>query len=164
MKRLALLLALVPLAAGAQEFDPRYPSPLEEGQGLPSDERIEGMDGLQAPEPDPLANPPPRAQASARAIVAPAAMVRWLDKVSGETGDIELRTGQSAERGRLTITLDDCRYPGEGQPTEAFAHLTVHDRLVPNPVFSGWMIAEAPALNAMDHSRYDVWVLRCLTE
>jgi hypothetical protein len=31
-------------------------------------------------------------------------------------------------------------------------------------VFSGWMIADSPALSALDHARYDVWILRCLTE
>lgn len=92
------------------------------------------------------------------------AALRWLDKVAGATGDLELSLGQTGQAGRLTILLDDCRYPVEGQPTEAFAHLTVRDSLIPEPVFSGWMIAEAPALSAMDHRRYDVWVLRCLTE
>jgi hypothetical protein len=32
------------------------------------------------------------------------------------------------------------------------------------PVFSGWMIASSPALSAMDHPRYDVWILRCDTD
>ncbi|MEO0381372.1 MAG: DUF2155 domain-containing protein, partial [Pseudomonadota bacterium] len=26
-----------------------------------------------------------------------------------------------------------------------------------------WMIASAPALSAMEHARYDVWVMRCTT-
>jgi len=34
---------------------------------------------------------------------------------------------------------------------------------VDKPVFKGWMIASSPALNALDHPRYDVWVLRCIT-
>ncbi|MEZ5716636.1 MAG: DUF2155 domain-containing protein [Paracoccaceae bacterium] len=33
-----------------------------------------------------------------------------------------------------------------------------------DPIFTGWMVASSPALNAMDHRRYDVWVLRCITE
>lgn len=97
-------------------------------------------------------------------LEARGAVVRWLDKVSGEVGDLELSRGQAGQTGRLTIRLDDCRYPAEGTPTEAFAHLTIVDSLRAAPVFSGWMIAEAPALNALDHPRYDVWVLRCLIE
>ena len=101
--------------------------------------------------------------AAQEGIEARGAVVRWLDKVSGEVGDLELSRGQAGQTGRLTVRLDDCRYPAEGVPTEAFAHLTILDSLRTDPVFSGWMIAEAPALNALDHSRYDVWVLRCLT-
>jgi len=95
-------------------------------------------------------------------VEAPGGVVRWLDKVSGDTGDITLNRGQSAVTGRLTIRLDDCRYPSEETPSDAFALLTIMDKLVTDPVFSGWMVAASPALSAMDHSRYDVWVLRCL--
>jgi hypothetical protein len=98
------------------------------------------------------------------AVLAKGGVVRWLDKVSGQTGDLELSRGQSAQNGRLTIQLDDCRYPTDDSPTEAYAHLTVLDRLMDKPAFSGWMMASSPALSAMDHSRYDVWILRCLTD
>lgn len=91
-------------------------------------------------------------------------LLRWLDKVTGETGDLDLSRGQSAERGRLTIQLDECRYPVADPASNAYAHLTIRDALVVEPVFSGWMIASSPALSAMDHPRYDVWVLRCATE
>nr|WP_323006338.1 DUF2155 domain-containing protein [Pseudorhodobacter sp.] len=90
------------------------------------------------------------------AVNAGGGVVRWLDKVSGETGDIELSRGQSAQNGRLTIQLDECRYPADDSPTEAYAHLTILDRLMDKPAFVGWMIASSPALSAMDHSRYDV--------
>lgn len=106
----------------------------------------------------------PCAALAAQGIDARGAVVRWLDKVSGVTGDLELSRGQTGQAGRLTILLDECRYPAEGQPTEAFAHLVIRDQLRQEPVFSGWMMAEAPALSALDHHRYDVWVLRCLTE
>ena len=98
------------------------------------------------------------------AIRAKGGVVRWLDKVSGETGDLDLSRGQSAQNGRLTIQLDDCRYASDATPSEAFAHLTVMDKLIEQPAFSGWMSASSPALSAMDHSRYDVWILRCLTD
>ena len=37
------------------------------------------------------------------------------------------------------------------------------DSRASEPVFVGWMIATSPALSAMDHPRYDVWVLNCVT-
>ncbi len=96
-------------------------------------------------------------------VEAPGGVVRWLDKVSGQTGDVELSRGQAATVGRLTIGLDECRYPTEDGAKDAYAHLTIFDSLLNNAAFSGWMIASSPALSALDNSRYDVWILRCLT-
>lgn len=105
---------------------------------------------------------PAAAQDSAIAQ-APGGVVRWLDKVSGDLADIDLGRGQSVVKGRLTIQLDECRYPYADPASNAYAHLTVIDSLSDRPVFSGWMIASSPALSAMDHPRYDVWILRCDT-
>ncbi|MFA5538970.1 MAG: DUF2155 domain-containing protein [Gemmobacter sp.] len=92
-------------------------------------------------------------------------VLRWLDTVSGVAVDIELSRGESAARGRLTMQLDECRYPVDNPSADAFAHVTIRDRLVPDaPVFSGWMIASSPALSALDHPRYDVWLIRCIIE
>lgn len=115
-----------------------------------------------------------RALAVALTLAAPAlaqepvslgtgAVLRGLDKVSGNVTDLELANGQAAEFGRLRIDMRECRYP-EGNPaSDAFAFLTIWEAGDATPVFSGWMIASSPALNALDHSRYDVWVLRCRT-
>ncbi len=91
------------------------------------------------------------------------ALLRWLDKVSGETADIELAPGQSAVSGQLTIRMDECRFPTADPASNAFAHLTITDARREGPVFNGWMIAASPALSSLDHPRYDVWVLRCMT-
>lgn len=91
-------------------------------------------------------------------------VVRWLDRLTGEIGDIDLSRGQSVEKGRLKIQLDECRYPVADPASNAYAHLTIIDKLKPEPVFSGWMIASSPALSALDHPRYDVWILHCDTE
>ena len=93
---------------------------------------------------------------------APGGILRWLDKVTGETADIELADGQSALSGRLTIQLDECRYPTANPASDAFAHLTVLEEGQGGPAFSGWMVASSPALSALEHPRYDVWVLRCI--
>lgn len=94
---------------------------------------------------------------------ADAGVLRWLDRLTGETADIEMVLGQEAQSGRLTIRLDACRYPADNPASDAEAHLTVMDQGVAKPVFDGWMVASSPALSAMDHPRYDVWVLRCVT-
>lgn len=89
--------------------------------------------------------------------------VRVLDKQNGDTVDITLENGQPRQIGLLLVTMKECRYPAGNPNGDAYAHLTVTYRSLPEPTFSGWMIASAPALNAMDHPRYDVWVLRCST-
>jgi hypothetical protein len=92
---------------------------------------------------------------------APAASLRGLDKMSGESIDIALQTAETAEFGYLKITLQECRYPRDNPTGNAFAHLTILERDLTEPVFDGWMIAASPALVALDHPRYDVWVIRC---
>lgn len=92
---------------------------------------------------------------------APGARLRILDKLTGEVQDVTLGRGQAMTTGRLTVQLDDCRSPADNTVAEADAHLTILDSASTEPVFMGWMLATAPALSAMDHPRYDVWVLRC---
>lgn len=91
------------------------------------------------------------------------AEIRVLDKVSGQSSNYELASGSSLQIGQLTVALRACRYP-EGAPSnDAFAFFEVSETETAVSVFSGWMVASSPALNAMEHSRYDVWVLRCKT-
>ena len=92
---------------------------------------------------------------------APGAKLRLLDKLTSAVTDMDLSNGQSQTVGRLTVILDSCRYPTGNQTAEAEAHLTIVDSSSTTPVFNGWMIASSPALSALDHPRYDVWVMCC---
>lgn len=91
------------------------------------------------------------------------AVLRGLDRVSTDLADFELANGENYLFGPLLVTLKECRYPRDNPSGDAFAYLTVEDRLLGSLIFEGWMIGSSPALNAMDHSRYDIWVLRCKT-
>ena len=91
------------------------------------------------------------------------AELRVLDKLTGQVSDLSLQQGETAILGFLSVTLNECRYPIENPSGDAFTQLFVQDTKENTPLFSGWMIATAPALNAMDHPRYDVWALRCTT-
>jgi hypothetical protein len=99
--------------------------------------------------------------AMAETAAARGGILRWLDKQSGDTEDLVLGAGDVVERGQLTIKLDECRYPANDPASNAFAHLTIMDNRAEAVAFDGWMIAASPALSAMDHARYDVWVLSC---
>lgn len=91
-------------------------------------------------------------------------VLRGLDKVNGNLTDIELNNGASAEFGRLKVTLEECRFPTGNPSGDAWAYLNILDSRDDKELFAGWMVASSPALNALDHPRYDVWVLRCRTE
>ncbi|SER57509.1 hypothetical protein SAMN04490244_101538 [Tranquillimonas rosea] len=94
---------------------------------------------------------------------AQGATLRGLDKLSGEAQDIQLGTGETRSFGSVQITLGECRYPADNPAGNAYAYLVIRDAGVEEPAFKGWMVASSPALNALEHSRYDVWVLRCNT-
>lgn len=87
--------------------------------------------------------------------------LRGLDKVSGLTTDLALSVGETLSYGRMEIRLGGCRYPADNPAADAFAFLEIIDELRGERLFHGWMIASSPALNALDHPRYDVWVLGC---
>ncbi len=107
------------------------------------------------------------AQASEQLEVAtaPGAVLRGLDKAAGAAHDITVSVGGSATFGRLVVTLTDCRYPLGNPAADGYAHLVIHDTRTPDTaVFRGWMVASSPALNALDHPRYDIWLIRCTSD
>ncbi len=105
----------------------------------------------------------PAMAAAQQANTGSGGTLRVLDKQTGYTEDVELANGGSTTYGLLEIQLGECRYPAGNPSGDAYALLTIYYRGQPEPVFRGWMIASSPALNALDHPRYDVWVLRCST-
>lgn len=107
-----------------------------------------------------MAGPAVAQQATSR---APGVVLRALDKLSGRTTDIEIKSGGVARFGQLDIALSECRYPEGNRAGDAFAGLQIIESGADQPVFEGWMIASSPALSAMDHPRYDIWVIRCIT-
>jgi hypothetical protein len=92
-----------------------------------------------------------------------AAVLRGLDRLTGRVLDIEVGIGQTREFGRLDVTLAECRYPETNPAGNAYAYLTIGEAGKDAPDFAGWMVASAPALNPLDHPRYDIWVMRCIT-
>lgn len=90
-------------------------------------------------------------------------VMRGLDKLTGELGETDADVGGSASLWRLQIDVKSCYRRPEAGSTDASAFLQVYDTKYdpPEPVFSGWMFAASPALSAMDHPRYDIWVLSC---
>lgn len=91
------------------------------------------------------------------------AVLRGLDRVSGELTDIEFTNQETQIFERLNVKLTECRFPVDNPSGDAYAFLVIDDGTGGKPIFEGWMVASSPALNALDHPRYDLWVLRCTT-
>jgi len=94
------------------------------------------------------------------------AVLQALDKVTGRVTPLEVVVGDSASFGTLDIVVRACQErPPEAFP-ESAAYLEVFDRRVEGGgegrrVFDGWMFASSPALSALEHAVYDVWVEDC---
>lgn len=104
-------------------------------------------------------------------IPGTAVKLRALDKVTARTFDYEVELGDSLEFGSLTIHARHCEVAPPTELPETYAFLQVDDRRLddrartdePERIFSGWMFKSRPAISALDHRVYDVWVIGCVT-
>lgn len=92
------------------------------------------------------------------------AVLRGLDKVTARVFTVEAPIGQVVRTGTLEIIARICdKRPPEETP-ESAAFLDIWEVRPGEPaesVFRGWMFASSPALSAMEHPVYDVWVVDC---
>ena len=153
MKRFAFLIALLPLAVWAQDED----------DGAKFDK---APDGVIYSEGEPIETEQiiREAKPVSRSEPRPVALLRGLDKISGRVTDIRVNVGVAIRYERLTVNVRECREPPVEEGEDAFVFLQVQDDKTGDEIiFSGWMFASSPALSAMDHARYDLWVLSCAT-
>lgn len=92
------------------------------------------------------------------------AILQGLDKVTGRVSTIEAPVGETVRFGALEIIARTCdKRPPEETP-ESAAFVDIWEVRPGEPaisLFRGWMFASSPALSAMEHPVYDVWVLDC---
>ena len=93
------------------------------------------------------------------------ARLRQLDKMTGKTTTFDIAVGETRRVQRLQIRLDACRAQSSTATHGTMVFVKVWDTKYPDSeaAFSGWMFAESPALSALDHPRYDLWVISCTT-
>ena len=91
-------------------------------------------------------------------------VLQSLDKVAARVSLLDVPVGSTVGFGSLKITARSCdkRPPEETPESAAFLEI-VEERPdeAPTTQFSGWMFASSPALSAMEHPVYDVWVIDC---
>jgi hypothetical protein len=93
------------------------------------------------------------------------AVLQALDKITARVSRIIVPVGGTVTFGSLQITAKACdkRPPEETPESAAFLQVVeVKPGEAPVSRFSGWMFASSPALSAMEHPVYDLWVLDCI--
>lgn len=92
------------------------------------------------------------------------AMFAALDKVTARISKLEVPLNQTVEFGSLKVTPRVCfSRPATEQPqTSSFVEVDEKDlQGVVKRVFTGWMFAESPGLNAVEHPVFDIWLTGC---
>lgn len=104
-----------------------------------------------------------RAQAEAE-LSLDMAVLGGLDKITARVVTIEAPVGEPVRFGTLEIVARACKKRRPEENPESAAFLDIWDIKQGQPaqgVFRGWMFASSPALSAMEHPVYDIWVLDC---
>lgn len=105
------------------------------------------------------------AASPANALEGGGALLQGLDKVTARISSFEAPIGADVRFGSLDIVVKRCvKAPPEDTPeSAAFIQITeVQPGEAPRELFTGWMFASSPALSALEHPVYDVWVKDCL--
>lgn len=94
------------------------------------------------------------------------AVLRTLDKITGKATDIKVSVDEVVTFGSLELVLRTCHQTPPEEPPESVAFLQIKSASQDTDewLFSGWMFASSPGLNALNHAIYDIWVIECTND
>jgi hypothetical protein len=102
--------------------------------------------------------------AEAARITNPVAVFSGIDKITGRITTFDVYIGETVQFGALQVTPRVCysRDDTEAPKTDTFVEVDeiTLDRKI-RRIFTGWMFADSPGLNAVEHPVYDVWLNNC---
>lgn len=102
--------------------------------------------------------------AQAARIDNPVAVFSGLDKITGRITTFDVYVNETVQFGALQVTPKACysRDQSEAQKIDGFVEVDeiTLDRKI-RRIFTGWMFADSPGLNAVEHPIYDVWLKDC---
>ena len=105
--------------------------------------------------------------AIAQPVANPVATFAGLDKITGRITRFDVYVDETVLFGALEITPRACYdRPSSDTLQRTSAFLEVNQMSLDGSgerIFTGWMFADSPALNAVDHAVYDVWLIECKT-
>lgn len=101
---------------------------------------------------------------TAERLTNPVAVFSGIDKITGRITTFDVYVDETVQFGALQVTPRVCytRDETEAPKTTTFVEVDeiTLDRKI-RRIFSGWMFADSPGLNAVDHAVYDVWLDGC---
>ncbi len=101
---------------------------------------------------------------NAKEIETNTAVLQAMDKVTGKVEKLEAPVGETIKFGTFSIIVRACKTRPPEETPENFAFLDITEIKKdkdPQDVFRGWMISSSPALSAVEHHVYDIWLLTC---
>lgn len=94
----------------------------------------------------------------------PVAEFTGIDKITGRIITFDVYINETVQFGALQVTPRVCysRTENEAPGSDSFVEVDeiTLDRKI-RRIFSGWMYADSPGLNAVEHPVYDVWLKSC---
>lgn len=87
-----------------------------------------------------------------------------LDKVTARISKLEATLGETMRFGALKITPRACYSRPPTEPPKTSTFVEIDEVLLDGRekrIFTGWMFAESPGLNALEHPVFDVWLTDC---
>ena len=95
------------------------------------------------------------------------AVFSGIDKITGRIITFDVFIDETVQFGALQVTPRVCysRPPSDAQKTTSFIEvdeITLERKI--RRIFTGWMFADSPGLNAVEHPVYDVWLVDCKME
>lgn len=106
------------------------------------------------------------APAHAQRIENQVAVFAALDKVTARISRLEIKLGETVRFGALKVTPKLCYSRPPDQPPKTTTFVEVQESQLDGSqkkLFAGWMFAESPGLDAVEHPVYDVWLTECLS-
>lgn len=92
------------------------------------------------------------------------AIFAGLDKITGRTTRFEVSLGEIYQYGALQVIPRACYTSSKDEPTRTTGFVEVNEITLDKKIrriFTGWMFADSPGLNAVEHPIYDVWLKDC---
>jgi len=104
------------------------------------------------------------APATAERTTNPVAEFTGIDKITGRIISFDVYIDETVQFGALQVTPRVCYSSGQKEEPKTDSFVEVDeitlDRKIQR-IFTGWMFAESPGLNAVEHAVYDVWLKSC---